>query len=197
MSLRPLAVFIWGSLIATAAMAGEEHRTHVKIAIDGDNTEHRVIEFDSQDSDVNLHDLKVGETRTLTDKSGQKVVVTRTEDGLVFDVEGEKIELSHMIGDFDGEQEIEVIHDGHETQDLIVKKHKKMHVIKTQKSSGVTIISGDEIDDATRARIETVLKEAGKDGDVQFIDGSELSEEAQAHGKHEVRIIRKEIDVTN
>ena len=197
MTLRPLAVFIWVSLIATAAMAGEEHRTHIKIEVDGDKAEHRVIEFDSQDSDINLHDLEVGETRTLTDKSGQEVVVTRTEGGMEFDVEGETIELNHVIGDFDGEHEIEIIRDGHETEDVIVKKHKKVRMIKTQDSSGVTIISGDEIDDATRAKIEAALKEAGKDGDVQFIDGSELGGEAQAHGEHEVRIIRKEIDVTD
>lgn len=174
MTLRPFAVFIWGCLIATAAMAGEEHRTQIKIEVDGENSKHRVIEFDGQDSDINLHDLEVGESQTLTDKSGQEVVVTRTEDGLEFDVEGE-----------------------HETEDVIVRKHKKMHVIKTQNSSGVTIISGDEIDDATRAKIEAALKEAGKDGDVQFIDGSELGGETQAHGEREVRIIRKEIDVTN
>ena len=196
-TLRPFVVLTWGCLIATAAMAGEEHRTHIKIAVDGDDTEHRVIEFDSQDSGVNLHDLEVGETRTLTDKSGQEVVVTRTEDGMEFDVEGEKIELNHMIGDFDGEHEIEIMHDGHKTEDVIVKKHKKEHMIKAHASSGVTIISGDEIDDATRAKIEAALKEAGKDGDVQFIDGSELGGEAQAHGEHEVRIIKNEIDVTN
>jgi len=196
-TLRPLAVFLWGSLIASAAMAGEEHRTLIEIAVDGDGTEHRVIEFDSEDSGVNLHDLEIGETKTLTDKSGQEVVVTRTEGGLAFDVEGEKIEINHMIGDFDAEHEINVIHEGHETQDVVIKKHKKMHVIKTQQSSGVTIISGDEIDGATRAKIEAALKEAGKDGEVQFIDGSELSGEAQAHGERELRIIRKELDVTN
>ena len=42
-----------------------------------------------------------------------------------------------------------------------------------------------------------VLKEAGKDGEVLFIDGSELSGDERAERKHEVRIIKKEIDVTN
>lgn len=197
MTLRTFTVFLWGCLIATAAIAGEEHRTHIKIAIDDDTADHRVIEFDSQDSDIDLHSLAVGESKTLTDKGGQEVIVTRTEDGLEFDVEGETIELAHMLSDAEVEHEIEIIHNNHETADVIVKKHKKVHMIKTHNADGVTIISGDEIDDETRAKIESALKEAGKDGDITFIDGSELSGEEQAHGRREVRIIKKEIDVTN
>lgn len=197
MTIRTIAVFFWAFLIATAAIAGEEHRTQIKIAVDGDAAEHRVIEFDSQDSDVDLHSLAVGESKTLTDKAGQKVVVTRTEGGLEFDVEGEKIEVAHMLGDAEGDHEIEIMHNEHETEDVIVRKHKKVHMIKSHSADGVTIISGDEIDDETRAKIEAVLKEAGKDGDVMFIDGSELSGEELAHGVREVRIIKKEIDVTN
>ena len=196
-TLRTFTVFLWCCLIATAALAGEEHRTHIKIVVDGDKADHRVIEFDSQDSDIDFHSLAVGESKTLTDKGGQEVVVTRTEDGLQFDVEGETIALTHMLGDAAGEHEIEIMHDGHETEDVIVKKHKKVHMIKTHSADGVTIISGDEIDDATRAKIEAALKEAGNDGDVVFIDGSEMSGEEQAHERREVRIIRKEIDVTD
>jgi phosphoribosylcarboxyaminoimidazole (NCAIR) mutase len=70
-------------------------------------------------------------------------------------------------------------------------------MIKTDRSDGVTVISGSEIDADTRARIEEVLKDAGADGDVMFIDGSEMKDDMQAHEKREVRIIKKEINETN
>ena len=48
MTLRTFTVFLWGCLIATAAITGEEHRTHIKIAVDGDTADHRVIEIDDE-----------------------------------------------------------------------------------------------------------------------------------------------------
>jgi ribosome-interacting GTPase 1 len=89
------------------------------------------------------------------------------------------------------------LHEALEDEDVLVEKHKQVRVIKTNDSNGVTIISGDEIDGDTRAKLEKVLKEAGKDGEILFLDDSELSGDEQAHGKHEVRIIKKKIDVTN
>jgi len=186
-------VFFWACLIATAAVAGEEHRTEIKIAVDGDNTGHKVFRFDSQNSDIDLHDMAVGETQVITDSDGRDVTVLRTENGLEFDVEGEKIEIAGMHGDHD----FTMLHEAHDVEDVVIEKHKKVRMIKTSNGDGVTIISGDEIDDATRAELEKVLKEAGKDGDVVFIDGSELSGDERAHGLREVHIIKKEIDVTN
>ena len=70
-------------------------------------------------------------------------------------------------------------------------------MIRTDSSDGVTIISGNEIDAEARAKIEEILKNAGENGDVMFIDGSELHDDMQAHENREVRIIKKEINVTN
>jgi 23S rRNA U2552 (ribose-2'-O)-methylase RlmE/FtsJ len=99
--------------------------------------------------------------------------MTRTEDGLEIEVEGKNIELMHMGSDIDVDVDV-------------------MHV-----KDGVTIISSDAIDEETRARLEEVLKDAGTDGTVMFIDGSELSGDEQAQRKREVRVIKKEFDVTN
>jgi hypothetical protein len=74
---------------------------------------------------------------------------------------------------------------------------KNVRVIKTDDAADVTIISSDEIDQETRARIEAALREAGKDGEVLFLDGSDLHEDAQAHGEHDVRIIKKKVEKTN
>ena len=193
MTLRTLIVFFWACLIGTAAVAGEEQRTEIKIAIDGENTGHRVFRFDSQDSDVDLQELAVGESEVITDSDGNEVTVLRTDNGFEIDLEGKKIEIAGMHGEHD----FEVLHEILAGEDVVVEKHKQVRVIKTNDAHGVTIISGDEIDDNTRAKLEKVLKEAGKDGEVLFLDGSELSGDEQVHEKHELHIIKKEIDVTN
>ena len=197
MSIRTIAVFLWVCLIATAAVAGEEHRTQIKIAVDGDGQDHQIIEFDSQNSDVDLQNLAVGESKTLTDTGGEEVTVTRTDNGLEFNVGGETIEIDHMPGGMHGEHDFNIEIDSDASGDVIVKKHKNVRMIKTDSSDGVTVISGSEIDADTRARIEEVLKDAGADGDVMFIDGSELKDDMQAHETREVRIIKKEINETN
>lgn len=193
MTLRTFVLFFWVFLIASAAVAGEERRTEIKIAVDGDDSGHQVFHFDSQDSDLDLHDMAVGETQVVTDGDGREVSVSRTEDGFTFDVEGETIDIAGLHG----EHEVAVLHGNHDIEDVSIEKHRKVRVIKTSKDNGVTIISTDDIDDATRAQLEKVLKDAGKDGEVVFIDGSELDGDEQAHSMREVRIIKKEIDVTN
>lgn len=188
-TLRTIAVFLWVCLIATAAMASEENRTHIKIAVDGDGQDHQVIEFDGQDSDFDLQELAVGESKTLTDTNGEEVSVTRTEEGLEFDIGGETIEIDHLMGNMHGEHNIEIDIDGHDSENIVVKKHKNVRMIKTDGADGITVISGNEIDADTRAKLAEILKEAGENGEVMFIDGSD--------SPGEVRIIKTKTDATN
>jgi len=192
-TFRKFIVFFWICLIGTAAVAGEEHRTKIEIAVDSENAEHRVFRFDSQDSDVDLHALAIGDSEIITDSDGNEVTVVRTEDGFEFDVEGEKIEIAGMHGEHD----VTMLHETHDSDDVVIKKHKQVRMIKSNDAHGITIISGEKIDDETRAALESVLKEAGQDGEILFLDGDELSGDEQAHDVREVHIIRKEIDVTN
>ncbi|MDJ0710279.1 MAG: hypothetical protein QNJ14_07820 [Woeseiaceae bacterium] len=194
MRLRTFAVFLWGFLIATAAVAGEERRAEIKIAIDGDESGQSVFRFDSDDAGIDLYELEVGDKKTYTDDDGNEVTVSRNDDGFVFEVAGEEIVVADILHD---EHDLKMIHLAHESENVVLEKHHKVHMVKTEADAGVTIISGDEIDADTRARIEKVLKEAGKDGEVLFIDGSELTGDEKAERKREVRIIKKEIDVTN
>ncbi len=203
MNVRALTVFFWGCLIASAAVAGEKHETHVKILTDdADGT----FEWHSSDPNADFSDLEVGESKTITGDDGEEVTVTRTEAGLEFDVDGKKIQLMEFIDDGDVTVDIDVLHDGDaghvvhkigKDGEVIVEKSKRVKIIKTDEAADVTIISSDEIDAETRARIKAALKDAGKDGEVLFIDGSELGSDAQAHGEHDVRIIRKQVEKTN
>lgn len=192
MSIRALVLCFWACLIATAAVAGEEQRTEIKITVDGDDAVHKVFRFDSADPGVDIEGMAVGESKVITDSDGNEVTVLRTEDGFEINIEGETIDIAELHGDFD----VDVLHDVHDIDDVIIEKHKAVRVIKSHDTKGVTIISGEEIDADTRAALEEVLRNAGKDGDIVFIDGSELDSE-KLHGNREVRIIRKEIDVTN
>ncbi len=182
MNLRTFTVFLWGCLIATAAVAGPQHRMKIEVAVDGDDKDHKVFEWHGDGTEVD--DLEIGESKTITDDDGNEVTLTRTEDGLDIEVEGERISVLQSADDS-------------QTEDVIVRKHKTVKVIKADHEGSVTIISSEAIDDETRARLEEVLKEAGKDGDVVFIDGSELHGHEQAGTRREVRVIRRKTDVTN
>ena len=199
-TLRTLTVFAWVFLIATAAVAGEEREMKIEITVSGDGEEHKSFEWHGDGSEID--DLEVGESKTITDDDGNEVTMTRTEDGLEIEVDGKNIELMHMGSDIDVDVMHDkgtnvVIHGDHESEDVTIEKHKRVKIIKSHDSDGVTIISSDEIDEETRARLEEILKDAGKDGTIMFIDGSELSGDEQAQRKREVRVIKKEIDVTN
>ena len=140
MTIKKFAVLMWASLLATAAIAGEQHRTRIEIAVDDDSGPASLM-FDSQSAGFDLHDMVVDDNRQI----------------------------------------------------------KKVKMIKTGDADAVTIITGAAIDESTRQRIREVLESAGQQGDIVFIDGSEfnIDNDKHARGRHEVRIIRKEVDVTN
>ena len=172
MNWRAITVFLWSCLIATAAVAGEEHET--KIVIKTDAAEDGTFEWVSHDPDADFSDLEVGESKTIKGDDGKEVTVTRNEKGLEFDIDGKKIEMLHFGDD-----------------DVHVKKLHNVKIIEAESTDGVTIISTDAIDDETRAKLEKVLEEAGAEGDVMFLDGSEL----HGHEQAGVHVIKKEIKV--
>ena len=99
-----------------------------------------------------------------------------------------------VVHDGDGEH---MVHKLHKDGDVVIEKSKNVRIIKTDDADSVTIISSGEIGDETRAKIKAALEEAGTDGEILFIDGSELGDDAQAHGEHDVRIITKKVERTN
>ncbi len=201
MDFRATALISWACLMATSAIAGEEYRTRVEIEVDDDASGQQVFSFDSQDAGFDLDSMAIGETRTLTDKVGNMADIRRTADGFEFDVGGKTIELDdlHEANGLHGEREIVMYVDQTDAGTVATKKIKKVEMIKTADADGVTIISSGEIDAATRERIREALRSGGQQSEVLFIDGSELDAHSgsRAHSKHEIRIIKKEVDVTN
>jgi len=193
--IKKFAVLLWAFLLATAAIAGEEHRTHIKIALDDAVSGQQSFMFDSDDAGFDLQSLAVGETRAVTDASGNVANVSRTEAGFEVEVAGETISLGDLGADEDFAMHMH--DDAHAVDvdtDVMIEGARQIRIVKTGGADNVTIISGGAIDEATRQRIREALTSAGGGNEVEFIDSTEFN----TNGAHkEVHIIRKEVDVTN
>ena len=188
MIIKKYAVLLWAFLLATAAIAGEAHRTHIKIAVDDDGTGQQSFMFDSDDAGFDLQSMVVGETRAVTDASGNVANVSRTEGGFEVEVAGETIVLGDPgLGDLGTEQDFVMHMHGDEGA-------KKIKIVKTGDADDVTVISGGAIDEATRQRIREAFASSGEENEVEFIDSTEFNADG---ARKEVRVIRKEVDVTN
>lgn len=157
-------------LFAASAYAGEKghQKIEIKVAKSGGGAE-RVVSLDSEALGFNMHEMQVGENRSVVDTNGTPVLITRTENGFTLDVEGETIDLPS----FDR-------HRGHNADVHVVRDD--VHV-ESMKSEGVLIFSGKEIDEATQQIIRSALESAGH-SDVRFAGNED-------GGPHQVRVIKK------
>lgn len=175
-----------------SAMAQEvEKKMEVKVMVKSDDsTEPTELNWVSDDAD--LENLAVGESKTLTGESGEEVTVTRTEDGMQFDIDGETIVLPEMDGmGHHGEHMVFVSKEGaHDMEvediDVRVVGHGS-GMMQAHHPEGVTIISAEPLDESTKDSIRSVLISAGNDDEVIFIDGSDEN--------RQVKVIKKQIQV--
>ncbi len=199
MTAKAIVISLFAVMLGAAALAGEEHRMQIEVALDDDQSGEQLFRFDSKHSGFNLHDMQVGESRTITGESGETALIVRTEDGFEFDVNGKKIKM----GDVGGAHGVAMVHREHHA-DALVNVAEDVHVahaIKVVKVGGAgddnvaTIITNDSLDEATQQQIRDVLSTSGHAGEVTFIDTN------SAHGDHagmeRVHIIKQEVDVTN
>ena len=194
MNVKQLIVFSVMALFATAAFSGEKthHKLKVEvIADDGDEPTYLVL--DSEELGFDLQDMQVGENQSIVDKEGRPVLITRNEDGFVFDIDGKQIALPAFDGPHDGNHRI-ITHDFAPDTDVDV------HVISgdvgghralaphPMMEEGVMIVSGKEIDAATQQVIRDALQASGHET-VHFADGAE-------GGPHQVKVIRKVVEIS-
>jgi hypothetical protein len=194
MTIKHIAVFTATLLFATAVFAGEDHHAKVEIKVisdDGDGNTHLVL--DSDEMGFNLHDMQVGENQSVIDKEGRAVLITRTEDGFAFEVDGKTIDMpditapdanSVVVGDFEFATETDV--DVH-----VIRNHigtpPAPHAMAGM--DGVMIVSGKKIDEATQQVIRIALETAGHES-VHFAAG-------HGGGPHQVRVVSKVIEVSD
>jgi hypothetical protein len=199
MTAKAIVVSLFAAVLGAAAFAGEEHRMHIELALDDDQAGAQVFRFDSHDAGLDLHDMQVGESRTITGESGETALVVRTEDGFEFDINGKKIKM----GDVGAAHGFAITQSQHHAETLInVDEDVHVaHAIKVIKVDGAasedaaTIITSGELDETTQQQIRDVLSSSGHTGEVMFIDTN------SAHGDHagmeRVHVIKQEVDVTN
>ena len=194
MKFKQFAVFVVIGLFAATVWSGEESHQKIEIKVisdDGGDRTHFVL--DSDELGFSLHDMQVGENQSVVDKEGRAVLITRTEDGFSFEVDGQTIDMPA----FDGLHERNVwINKGEFAPDVDVDvrvmhkgmgMHPGMAPHAMMEDEGVMIISGKEIDAATQQVIRIALESAGHDS-VHFVGGGE-------GGLHQIHIIEKVVEV--
>ncbi len=192
MNFKQLAVVVVIGLFATTVWSSEaaNHKMTVEIIEMNDGEGETRIEIDGDDLDFDLHEMQVGENRSIVDKDGRSILVTRGEDNFTFDVDGKTIEMPAFGG-----------HPGHDGANVWVSKGdfaphadfdvRVMHggmAPRAMGMEGVMIISEKEIDDATQQLIRTTLESAGHES-VHFAGGHE-------GGPHQVHVIEKVVEVS-
>ena len=175
--------------LATIAFAGEQTKMKIAVVEDDGHGEIR-IELDSDDIGFSLEELQEGESRSIVDKSGQSILVTRKADGFTFDVDGKTIDMPMLGGDHDSM--VWVGEDGGADVDLHVMK---MGAFMGEDHMGSTMImSAEPIDEATQQIIKSALESSGHDSDVSFVTHG--AHHAAGHdGAHQVKVIRKVIEI--
>ena len=190
MTAKQIATLLATLLFAAAAYAGEKdhHKMEIKIiADDGDGETH--LTLDSDDLGFNLHDMQVGENRSIVDKEGRSILVTRGEDSFSFDVDGKTIDMPLIEGHEGGNVWVSK---GDHTTDVDVRvmrmgDHNGKGPHRMMDDQGVVIFSGKEIDEATQQLIRTALESAGHEN-VHFAGGDN-------GGPHGLHVIEKVVEV--
>jgi len=169
-------------LFASVALAGESHQSKIRVVIaEGDSGDEITLNLNSDEMGFDLEEMQEGDTRSVVDESGRSILVTREADGFRFDVDGKTIKLPL----FGAEHGAMWINDD-------IGENVEVHVMRGEKFvsgdslDGVTILSGQPIDNETREGIRSLLISSGHSGEVEFIDPS-----GSPDGPHEVRIIKK------
>ena len=189
------ALLTLGCAHADDAAQEIEKKVELKVVVAGDGDAPSEVHWVS--NDLELDDLAVGESRTITGESGTEVTVTRTDGGMEFDIGGEKVVVPDMgahgtrmaFVDLEGDHDVDVEVMGVDGEEIDVRViGGGAHVMQAHGSDGVTIISSEPLDDSVKESIRSVLISAGRDDEVVFIDGSE-------DGK-QVKIVKKRVKRT-
>lgn len=171
-------------VLGTAALAEDAVKTEIKIAISDDSNGHAIhFSLDGDDPGFDLHGMQEGETRSIVDESGRSILITREAEGFKFDVDGKTIEMPLF-----GEKHGAIWAGDGEVGDIDVRVTRNMQFMSADAQEGVTIISGQPIDDVTRTSIQSLLTSSGHSGEVNFVDGNK-----QHDGLHKVMVFKAEV----
>ena len=189
MKLRNISLVLISLGLASFTLAGEDMTTRMAVALaDGDSHGMVRLELDSDELGFNLHDMQEGENRSIVDKSGRNILVTREADGYRFDIDGKTIKMPLLDGKHHGAMWL-----GNEDFagiDMHVMRNSR--IANAHSMNGVMIVSEKPIDDATQQAIKSMLESAGHGSEVRFIDAN-----AAHGGPHMIKVIEKKVELGN
>ena len=187
--MKQIAVFATMAMFAMSAWSGEEVKHKMAIAIvDSDGGDEMLIELDG--ADIDLHNMQVGENRSIVDETGRSILVTRQEKGFTFNIDGKTIEMPAFMNHEEGN--VWISDDDHmkNIEVDVQMLHGGMAAGSMMDSETVMIISGKEIDASTQDVIRMALQTAGHES-VEFVGGGEDG------GPHGVHVVRKVVELTD
>ncbi|MDH3337234.1 MAG: hypothetical protein OEM85_09575 [Gammaproteobacteria bacterium] len=135
MKHQVLILFLMASLVSWTAQGEEQKQMRLKIAVDKGDESNTSFDFDSDTAGFDLQKMQVGESQTITDSSGRPALLTRTEDGFEFDIDGEKIDVTAISAVHD----IDVVEE-HENNDGSVRVIRKVKKIEPEDNDADIII---------------------------------------------------------
>ena len=173
--------------IGLFGVAIAQDQTRVQIEVISDDTDHEVvrIELDSDNMGFNLHDMQEGENRSIVDKDGRTILVTRNADGYSFDVDGKTIDMPLMASGHHGV----VIADAEHGENVDVRVMRHGNIAMPVHMDGTMIMTGKPVDEATQQAIRSLLESAGHGSEVRFIDREGI------HEAHQVHAIEKRVEI--
>jgi hypothetical protein len=186
-----------GLLTAFPARAGDSNATwesqrELQVVIaehDGSGGEPIIIDLSGEELGFDLQELQFGESRSVVDSSGRSILITRTEKGYDFEVDGRTISMPA----FGHHAELVEIVDP-SAAEFDVEVNSGM-AFTAAGPAGITVITPDPLDESTQASIRSVLQAAGHDEAVTFIDPSTMPQVHSA-GAHAIKVIKKEVHVS-
>lgn len=195
---RACAGFLLIAALPMLATADVTTKHELRIAIDDGTPDGQVfIDLDDAASGVDLHDMQIGESRSIVGESGRSVLVTRVANGLELNIDGRIIE----VPDFSGSPDF--VHVA--ANDAVSIDHeivRAVHIVDagsaTSGDDAIVIVSPERIDDATRDGIRSLLSSAGHADDVRFLDAESGEHQSrEIDEEHRIKVIERKVNATN
>jgi len=185
-SMKTLKFLAWAvTLIFSAAVADAEEYQEMKIVVASDSSDDpTTIRWVYDNSDIDMQSMQIGESQSIVDESGRSILITRETEAFRFDIDGETI----TVPDFGDYEHIALMDGSDYTANVDVEIMGEHQMLASGGPSGVTIISGEALDETTKESIKAVLQSAGRNDEVTFIDGG------GSDGKH-VRVVKKIVEI--
>ncbi len=189
-----LLILAAGLLAAGPAWAGDSNAMSESAVViaedDGTGGEPVLIELSGEELGFDLQEMQLGETRSVVDRSGRSILITRTEKGFDFEVDGRTVSMpafEHYA------ERIEVVDMSQGEFDVGVMSGAA--TFTAAGPAGITVITPEPLDGSTQASIRSVLQAAGRSEDVTFIDQSSMPQMHSAEA-HAIKVIEKEVRVS-